>query len=56
MMQYTNKELIQIVDNKPDATELERELANRLDSEQVLLEAHQFESVNSGGPRWEKTQ
>lgn len=29
---YSNKELIQIVDNKPDATPLERELANRVDA------------------------
>ena len=29
---YSNKELIQIVDNKPDATPLERELANRIDA------------------------
>ena len=27
---YSDKELVQIVDNKPDATPLERELANRI--------------------------
>jgi hypothetical protein len=27
---YTDEELIRMVDNKPDATELERELAERL--------------------------
>ena len=38
---YSNKELIQIIDNKPDATPLERELANRIEAVLQLMEAHQ---------------
>lgn len=29
---YSDKELVRIVDNKPDASPLERELANRIDA------------------------
>ena len=32
LIRYSDKELVQIVDNKHDATPLERELANRIDA------------------------
>ena len=35
---YSDKELVRIVDNKPDATPLERELANRIDAALQMTE------------------
>jgi len=57
MMPYTNRELVLMVDNKPDATELERELAQRLD--EVTVEVGLLQSNGGVSPyridRWERT-
>lgn len=45
-MQYTSystPELVRLVDNKPDATPLERELANRID--ELLVEIKMLQPV-----------
>jgi hypothetical protein len=36
---YSDKELVHIVDNKPNATPLERELANRIDAVLQMAES-----------------
>ena len=37
LQNLSDKELVHHVDNKPSATELERELANRLDAKLMLM-------------------
>jgi len=51
MMPYNNAELIRMVDNNPAATELERELAQRLD--EVMLEVKLI--ANHEGNLWQSS-